>query len=310
MDIVELACGLRFPEGPIAMGDGSVLLVEIERQTLTRVAPDGRVSVVAEIAGGPNGAALGPDGKIYICNNGGFEWIEGSATGLRPHGTPKSYTNGRIERVDIVTGNVETLYDACDGMPLRGPNDIVFDRYGGFWFTDLGKTRANDMDRGAVYYAAADGSSIRRAIFPLFFPNGIGLSPEEDRLYVAETHTGRVWAFDIEAPGHIAARPFPSSPNGGELIYAPAGYQLFDSLAVDGAGNVCVATLYNGGISVVDPAGRNVTHVPMPDPITTNICFGGPDLRTAFVTLSSTGRLVSCQWQTPGLRLNFQDLSK
>jgi gluconolactonase len=141
----------------------------------------------------------------------------------------------------------------------------------------------------------------------MFFPNGIGLSPEEDMLYVAETHTGRVWSFHIVAPGQVALLPFPTSPNGGELIYAPSGYQLFDSLAVDSAGNVCVATLYNGGISVIAPGSGAVRHVPMPDPITTNICFGGPDLRKAFITLSSTGKLVSCDWAAPGLRLNFQD---
>ena len=70
-----LATGLEFPEGPVVMPDGSVVLVEIRGQRLTRVCPDGRKEVVAEIPGGPNGAALGPDGKMYICNNGGFSWI-------------------------------------------------------------------------------------------------------------------------------------------------------------------------------------------------------------------------------------------
>ena len=72
--ITTIAHGLRFPEGPIAMPDGSVVLVEIERQTLSRVHPNGEVSVVAALGGGPNGAAIGPDGRCYVCNNGGFEW--------------------------------------------------------------------------------------------------------------------------------------------------------------------------------------------------------------------------------------------
>jgi gluconolactonase len=84
-----------------------------------------------------------------------------------------------------------------------------------------------------------------------------------------------------------------------------AGYQRFDSLAVDAAGNICVATLINGGITVVSPDGGAVRHVPMPDRWTTNICFGGPDLRTAFLTLSSTGRLVACDWEEPGLALAY-----
>jgi gluconolactonase len=72
MKIRELATGLLFPEGPVALDDGSVLLVEIARGTLSRVTTDGRVQVVADLGGGPNGAAIGPDGAVYICNNGGF----------------------------------------------------------------------------------------------------------------------------------------------------------------------------------------------------------------------------------------------
>src|SRR5262249_62431551 len=72
----QSAAGLRFPEGPVAMPDGSVILVEIERQTLSRVTPDGKTHVIAALGGGPNGAAMGPGGKIYVTNNGGGEFIE------------------------------------------------------------------------------------------------------------------------------------------------------------------------------------------------------------------------------------------
>lgn len=76
-------------------------------------------------------------------------------------------------------------------------------------------------------------------------------------------------------------------------------------MAVDADGNVCVATLMNGGITIVPPDGRNPRHVPTDDMMTTNICFGGHDLRTAYITCSMTGRLVSCRWETPGLPLHF-----
>jgi gluconolactonase len=71
MDMELVAEGLQFPEGPVAMADGSVLLVEIQRRSLTRISPDGRCEVVADLGGGPNGAAVGPDGAVYITNNGG-----------------------------------------------------------------------------------------------------------------------------------------------------------------------------------------------------------------------------------------------
>jgi gluconolactonase len=158
MELREITTGLRFPEGPISLPVGSFLVVEIERRTLTRVEADGHKEVVAETGGGPNGAAVGPDGKCYVCNNGGFEWHE-NEQGLRPVLQASDYSGGRIERVDLETGRVEVLYTHAGHIALKGPNDIVFDAHGGFWFTDLGKVRVNEQDRGRVYNAKADGSS-------------------------------------------------------------------------------------------------------------------------------------------------------
>lgn len=299
-----LAEGLRFPEGPVAMRDGSVVLVEIARGTITRVAPDGGVSVVASPGGGPNGLAVGPDGALYLCNNGGFVWREEGGM-LRPVGTPPDYAGGRIERIDPATGAVQRLYDSVDGHRLCGPNDIVFDHGGGFYFTDLGKVRERDRDHGGVYYARADGSHITTVAYPVLTPNGIGLSPDQRTLYVAETETARLWAFDLEAPGVARRHPFPSV-HGGRIVCGLPGYQRFDSLAVDGAGNVCVATLLTGCISVIAPDGRLLRQVGTGDPYTTNICFGGDDLRTAYLTLSGSGRLAALAWAEPGLRLSYE----
>lgn len=303
-ELKEIATGLRFPEGPIAMPDGSILLVEIERGTLTRVGADGEVSVVATPGAGPNGAAIGPDGACYVCNNGGFAWVR-NERGIRPHMQAEDYKGGRIERIDLATGKVDVLYTHGPNHKLNGPNDLVFDAHGGFYFTDLGKVRDRDQDRGCIYYAKADGSLIREIAFPMMTPNGCALSPDGRVLYAAETQTGRVWAFDITAPGEVARAPFPS-PNGGRLLAGVGGYNLFDSMAVDAAGNVCVATLFNPGITVISPDGKNVRHIPIPgDVYVTNICFGGEGLRTAYVTLSMTGRLVSFPWDGPGAKLNY-----
>jgi gluconolactonase len=264
--------------------------------------PGGAKTVAALPGGGPNGAAIGPDGKCYVCNNGGFEWfVEGRHR--RPFLQARDYAGGRIERVDLATGAVECLYRGAGEVSLKGPNDLVFDRHGGFYFSDLGKVRAREMDRGAVYYAKADGSAITEVAFPMVTPNGVGLSPDGTTLYVAETEAARLWAFDIVEPGVVRKEPWPS-PHGGRLVAGVGGYQRFDSLALDAEGRICVATLINGGITVISPDGRHVEHHPMPDPMTTNICFGGSDMRTAFITLSWTGRLVAVDWPVPGLRLN------
>jgi gluconolactonase len=308
MDIREIASGLQFPEGPIAMDDGSVVLVEIARGTLSRVHPDGRVDVVAAVGGGPNGAAIGPDGAVYVCNNGGFHWTREADGCHRPIRQADDYSGGRIERVDLATGRFERLYDTVEGQPLRGPNDIVFDAAGGFYFTDLGKVREREIDRGGLFYGRPDGSSVHVIARPVMTPNGIGLSPDGRTLYYAETEGARLWAFDIEAPGVVRKDGWPS-PHGGRMVAAAPGghYQRFDSMAVDEAGNLCVATLMHGGISVIAPDGASARHVPLPDRYTTNICFGGAQRRTAYVTLSGVGKLVAIDdWPIPGLALQYR----
>jgi gluconolactonase len=304
MDLDILASGLKFPEGPVAMDDGSVILVEIQRGTLTRVDADGSVEVVAECGGGPNGAAVGPDGAMYVCNNGGcFEWIDLGGLTI-PGPLPRSWKGGSIQRVDLETGEVVTLYAECEGRQLRAPNDLVFDQHDGFWFTDHGVRAERSSDRTGVFYAKADGSAIAEVIFPLDAPNGVGLSPDGTRVYVAETHTGRLWGWDVTGPGVAASDPAALNA-GGELLCGLPGMQLFDSLAVDAAGNVCVGTLVNGGVTVVTPDGSGHEHVAMPDMMVTNICFGGSDLTTAYVTMSGTGQLGVGRWSGPGLRLAY-----
>ncbi|MHA6621072.1 SMP-30/gluconolactonase/LRE family protein [Pseudonocardia sp. DLS-67] len=296
--------GLQFPEGPIALEDGSVVLVEIKRGTVTRVAPDGTTSVVAEPGGGPNGAAIGPDGAIYVCNNGGFSWVDRDGL-TAPGPQPADYIGGRIQRVTF-DGAVTDLYTHVGEHALRGPNDIVFDAHGGFWFTDMGKTRDREADLGGLYHAMADGSKIVEAVYPLQAPNGVGLSPDGSRVYVSETITGRLWAWDLSGPGVVEPSPGSTARHGGTLLHGFPGWQWLDSLAVDAAGNICVATLYTGAVSVVSPDGELLDVVPVPeaDVFVTNVCFGGPDLRTAYVTSSGRGILYAAEWPRPGLSLN------
>ena len=291
-DVTQIASDLQFPEGPMAMGDGSILLTEIKRGTITWLEPDGSVRRRYEVGGGPNGAAIGPDGKVYIANNGAcFQWHEVMGFTL-PGPVPEAWTGGSIQRLDLDSGDVETLYTESttatgETIALRAPNDLVFDAHGGFWFSS---------DRTGLHYAAPDGSSCREVVFPVDAPNGVGLSPDGSSLYAAETHSGRVWRWALSGPGELdAAQANPMGAGGGHLLAGLPGMQLLDSLAVDGE--------VNGGITQISPDGDTLEHMAFDDPLVTNICFGGDDLRTAYITLSGSGRLVSVPWPRPGLAL-------
>ena len=300
--ITVLAEGLLFPEGPVAMSDGSVLVAEIRSGKIRRIRADGVVETVADCGGGPNGMALGPDGALYVCNNGGNTYLPDHFAAIGP---AKDYAGGSIQRVDLSTGEVTTLYTHCGEHRLSSPNDLVFDKQGGIYFTDFGKKHARHRDHGGLYYAQCDGSKIIELAYPVAAPNGIGLSADETEFYIAETECSRVWAFDITAPG-VIKKHTGATPHGGRLLCTVPGYQRLDSLAVDAEGNICIGTLITGQITVVSPKGGIVRSVPIPnDTHVTNICFGGPDMRTAYVTLSGTGQLVSLPWPAGGLKLNF-----
>lgn len=304
MTLDLLASGLAFPEGPIALSSGDVLVVEVMGGRLSRVTPDGSVSTVANLGGGPNGAAIGPDGRCYVCNNGGM------GPSLRddillPGEAPLDTPPGSIQIVDLATGTFDTLYAHNPDTPFWATNDLIFDSSGGFWFTDHGRDRGRVRTKGGLYYACADGSSCREMAHGMLDSvNGVGLSPGGDLLYVADTHSGHLWRFYLSGPGTID-RTAGQFPHGGAMIGRSGPGQFLDSLAVDSAGNICVASPGGSAVLVFAPDGSIVRSVPTPDFLPTNICFGGPDLMTAFITLGSTGQLVTTRWAVPGLPLAY-----
>lgn len=301
-DVDIVTEGLHFPEGPVWMNDGSVIVTEIAAGRITRILANGQKETVATTGGGPNGLAVGPDGALYCCNNGGFDWSEENGL-LIPGKAARDYTTGRIERIDIASGKVERLYDSCDGLNLSGPNDIVFDAAGGFWFTDLGKNHDTSVDHGGLYYAKPDGSLIRRVVYGPNM-NGVGLSPDGRTVYTALTTERLLLAFDIVGEGAVAPSMLAAIP--GRVVASFDGRTLLDSLAIDAAGNICVATLIERpGIASVNPVDGNRTWHAFPDLLTTNIAFGGSDMQDAWVCLSTTGRLAKARWDNPGLRLAY-----
>ncbi|MFV0296503.1 MAG: SMP-30/gluconolactonase/LRE family protein [Hyphomicrobiaceae bacterium] len=300
-DVEILATGFGFPEGPVVCRDGSVIFTEIRNGQCSRIAADGTVSVFSRCGGGPNGLAFGPDGQLYLCNNGGGHYVEGHSMSIGPH---PDYKFGWIARLDAKTGEATTLFKEVDGNRLSAPNDLVFDTDGGFYFTDLGKRYPRHRDNGGIYYVAPGCKSVSEIAYPVLSPNGCGLSPDGKTLYAADTEGARLWAFEVVGPGKLKpAHEF--APHSGRMIAGLPGKARFDSLAVMASGNICVATLATGYITEISPKGQVVREVKMPDVYPTNICFGGDDMCTAYITLSDSGRIGKMKWPEPGLKLNF-----
>jgi gluconolactonase len=261
MDGEILATGLRFPEGP-AWREGGVDLVEITAGVVSRWTPAGVVTL-ATPGGGPNGAAPGPDGALYVTQNGGM--------GSGPRATPG------IQRV-TADGDVEYVATSVAGLTLEGPNDLAFDDDGRLWFTDpRGEADASRNDRpGRIFVldvATADGELVVE-LGPVF-PNGIALL-DDGTVVWSESFSRRLMRLADGRPEVIVELPDRHFPDG---------------FAVGADGRLYVATTYAHTVTVVDGASI-VASLRCGDGMPTNCCFGGTDL---YVTESRHGTL----WRFP-----------
>jgi gluconolactonase len=310
VELTEIVSGAKFTEGPLALPEGGLLFVECWRGTLSRVSPEGEYTIVAELGGRPAAVAKGPDGRYYICNDGGLN--ESETAVAREAGTNLEADvalapgGGKVQVLaDLETGDFETLYAESSGWPIGAANDLVFDEWGGFYFTDFTKDNKRMMTRGRVCYGQPDGSGAVDVIAPIDTANGIGLSPDGTTLYVAQAHHGRLWAFDVTGPGEVSTHR--GRGLGGRMICQAPDGGGFDSLGVDAEGYIAVATTGTGHITVVAPDGSGYTQIDVGDTHVTNICWGGPEWRTAFITLGGAGKVASMEWERPGLPLHFLD---
>ena len=290
--------GLAFPESPIACYDGSVIVSEMAAGRLTRIRPDGTHEVVAETGGGPNGVARLPDGRLAVCQNGGSRFgigpwpydFDGCALLFRPVGPADDPVTPQIQLVDT-DGRVSTLateFTTRTGQrhPLVRPSDICVDAHGGFYITDGGTVYGRTRSVTGLLYGTLDGE-IREVVYPLEMPNGVALSPDGGKVYVAETRTRRIWEFELESAGVVGrGRGLATVPCGGPLNVGGA-----DGLCVDHGGRILVATLGTGGVSVFSPSGDLLGTIPADDPMTTNMTLS-EDGNALYMTLASSGRLI------------------
>ena len=278
-----IAENLKFPEGPSFDRDGNLYVVEIQGGQVSKIASDGSVSVFAKTGGGPNGANFGPDGQLYVCNNGGFPGSDREP--------------GRVERI-APDGRVTVLIREVDGEPLNSPNDLGFDEYGNFYFTDpvfgAAGVELDGAPAGNICFHDTSGRT-RRLHTGFAFPNGIGVSPDGRTLIVCESMTFKLHAFDILEPGVLGEpREFGFLGDGA----------IPDGFAFDVDGNILCCGFASGQIHVFAPGGgAKIGTLDFEDKRVTNVCFGGPEFKSLFVTESGAGRVVCVDWERPGMVL-------
>jgi gluconolactonase len=311
-----LADGLAFPEGPIALDDGSVVVSEMAAGRITRVRPDGATETVAHTGGGPNGVAKLPDGRLVVCQNGGSKFglgpwpydFNGCVNLFRPIGPLDEPVPPALQIIesDGSVGTLATEFSTRSGkrLSLVRPSDICADSHGGFYVTDGGTVQSRTRSMTGLLYGTLDGD-LREIVYPREMPNGVALSPDGSLLYVAETRTRRIWEFELDGPGVVRrSRGLATVPSGGPLNVGGA-----DGLCVDAAGRILVATLGTGGITVFSPMGELLGTIPADDPLTTNVALSA-DGQTLCMTLASSGRLIAIEnWlDAAGLARNGKQL--
>ena len=209
-EAVAVASALQFPEGPLVLPDGSIGFVEVRRGTLSKIGKDGVVQVVADLGGGPNGAALGPDGHVYVANNGGFalERDQRDDPPLRPR-----HPLQRAARVHRRLDRPGRPHNRRAHRPLprvrwravRRPQRPRVRR------DTAGSGSPTSARCGPAPSTAASSTTPAPTVrtstgsqHPMYGPNGVGLAPDGGRVYVAESHTGRLLAWDVVGPGEVA----------------------------------------------------------------------------------------------------------
>ena len=285
-----LSIGYGFPEGPAQGPDGLVYLVEMGGRAVSRFGPDGKREKLADIDGTPGAVAWGLDGAMYVPNQGNLDFVDG-----RPRGASEGNVSGSIDRVTR-DGVVTCLYRDCGDELLIAPNDIVFDPEGGFYFTDSehGDFFQDPIQwpKGRVFWAAADGSEIRKVATDYELPNGIAIKNDGKTLLVCETLTFTVWAHDIRGPGEVGPR----------RLYAklPDGH-MPDGCAVDSDDHLVVAAVRAGALVHFGPDGDLIKRIPTEDTDVTNCCFIGDQRTTLIATEGFLGRVVAFEWERPGM---------
>lgn len=262
-------------EGPIALPDGSVIFTETRANRVTRIAEDNSISTYFDNSNGTNGLAFTKKGELVSVQN------------LKP-------------QVGVVypKGNEKVWVDNYQGKPFQRPNDLVIDKNGGVYFTDIGvqpKGEITEPARPAVYYATADGK-ITQVVSDVERPNGVQLSRDEKTLYLANTAGEYLLSYPITGKGQLGARKDFAKLAGyekGENGFSSGA----DGIAIDDKGRVYVTS--NKGIEVFDEKGNALGIIAVPHK-PQNIAFAGKDKKTLYIV--GRGAAYKVAVATPGFK--------
>jgi gluconolactonase len=250
----KLAGGFKFTEGPAADADGNVFFTDQPNDRILKWSTDGKLSTFLRPSGRANGLCFDARGNLWACAD----------------------EKNELWRIDA-EGKATVVLKGYQGKLLNGPNDLWIHPKGGIYLTDpfykrdYWKRGGKEQDREAVYHLASDHRTLTRVADDLQQPNGIIGTPDGKTLYVADIKAGKTYAYDIADDGTLRNK----------RLFCKLGS---DGMAVDSEGNVY---LTGKGVTVFDKAGKKIEAIAVPEPWTANVCFGGKDRKTLFITAST-----------------------
>jgi len=266
--VVKLGDGYSFTEGPAVDRPGNVYFTDQPNNRIIKWSfSSGEFSTFTENSGRSNGMYFNREGKLIACAD----------------------MENQVWSFDM-EGNKEVLIENFKGRKLNGPNDLWISPKGGIYITDPLYKRnywerdpEMQQDGEHVYYISADGLQFFRVDENLVKPNGIVGTPDGKKLYVSDIGAKKTYVYDIEEDGYLTNR----------TLFVEMGS---DGMTIDHRGNVY---LTGKGVTVFDAKGNKIGHIPVDAPWTANVCFGGGDRKTLFITASDA--VYSLKMKTRGV---------
>lgn len=263
--LVKLAGGFKFTEGPAPDADGNVYFTDQPNDRIHIWSTDGKLSTFLEPCGRSNGLCFDKDGRLWACAD----------------------ERNELWRIDVKTKEKTVLVKDYNGKLLNGPNDIWVRPDGGAYFTDpfyqrpYWKRGPIEQDSRGVYFYSPDGK-LTRVEADVKQTNGVIGTPDGKTLYVADINAGKSYAYDIQPDGTLKNR----------RLFCEKGS---DGMTIDDAGNVYLTL--GKAAWVFDKSGKQIAKIDAPENCT-NVCFGGKDKRTLFITAGTS--LYSIEMKTKG----------